>query len=1065
MTCPSRQRLRFAAKFALVTAVLGVFFLTRSYALEHWPLNGRHNYPFDFEYSLSLVAGQGLHTAGALEGPAGVPLLEFLSFKRRALSPAELDAHFSTVDLSKRLGIEHMVASSRILDLYVAALVWKLGGVDWDNLYFVYCLVNTASCLLVFLIARRLAGSYWAGLFAATLYCAFPLQSYLTIFSLRDSSPLWFAVAGFYLLICVADRCRRGWANALTFFALGVTPALGLGWRYDAAMLVPVLGAALVVCLLARRRGWRYVAGASVLFLAGAGLAVTGIDALCHFQRMKTSTGYHIGFYGENTRCNELGLENSFQIDWCDLHSFFQARRLALASAGSTTAPLPGFLSEEHYQQCKVMYLAALRYNAFNILIHFPEFFWRVQGGLPQPGTVQGMDGIALSLLMPPCTQNLHRVVFRPVLGVLAWLVVLGAVAALVVGAEPVASLCLLGFAALYALIFLLVLPMQKHLALTLLPASIFGGIGAWALLRLSRPAVWLRGTMPLLRGWPLRRFALGTAIAAALWGLACLGAYSLSTHERAGYVRAVRALASRGTPAPETLRGKQLFSVRLAPSTALTETGYLLTVHAGAHPGTLVCRHIHHSHPAVAGKVYWTNHHLIPNQTQYFVVSCCQGAAYGDPRPYTCTVSVEDGAEIVASTRLDLSHWDRPSLSMVFHDGERQPGSPRVKAPSSTWLFANMLVCGSPAAGATPWCHAAGINPRSYTAMVNHLVARDRKTGAWRFALSGGCYFSMVTLGNWVPNADWREEALIGDFDGDGLPDVAGREEPNGHWWVALANGAGLENKSWGFSGPAVDEADVAVGDFNGDGFDDVFLRDQKTGMLRVALSRGKCFDHACWGYWSPEVAWAHVRVGDFNGDGKSDVAGFDPATGSWWVARSTGTAFENRCWGQWPAGVAWRHVVVGDFNGDGKSDLAGWDPKTGQWWVALSRGDGFECRPVALTNPSDPWEDVAVGDVDGDGRQDLVGRSAKTGWSWVLLAGANDFKPQTWGAMPGTVRDLCVADFDGDGRADVAWRDPGTGQLWVGRSLGTAFKFECWGLWPTSEDLLPLRVYRPWR
>jgi hypothetical protein len=1083
-----------AVKAMLLMAVLVVHLLSRWYAHQHYPLFGRHNYENDYQYSLSLLAGKGLYTLGPLEGPAADPLKEFFAGARTNVSRLELAEYVQTInENTSRLGIENQYGSARILDLYLAVGLWKVFGISWNVLYLFYAGVSTGCCLLICLIGRRLGGSFWPGLFAAALFCASPLQSFLATFSLRDTSPLWFATLGFYVLICLADRFRGRRANAASFLGLGAAAVIGLGWRLDAAFLVPMLGAGLVFLLIWKRRRPVYVLAASGLFLVGAGLVFTGINALCHFQRQQVSATYHIAYYGENERCNVCGIENSLQIEFCDLQTFFDMCRLNRAVNGKDTPP-PIWLSPEYYRKCKEMYLTSLRYNAFNYVRYLPAFFWRVQAGLAAPTTVQGIDHATLSALIPPWAAEVHRVIFEPLLRLLPWLVVLGAAAALLAGREPAACLCLLGFETAYVLVLFFVLPMHKHLALTLLPVPIFGGLGLWALLRLCRPRAWGSEALAFLRGRSLRWGTVGASVIVGLWGLACLGTYFLSRHERHEYLRAVVQAVQHGIPAPETIRNKQLFSVRLAAADQPT-TGYLLEVRAGSQPGLAVCRNLHHPTTVYWGKVNWTYHRLQPNRTQYMFVSCRQGGSAGDDRPYACTVALDGTAEIVASTRVDLSEWKRLPFSTVFAPGDRHAGSPRVQSPSSGWLFSQVAVSGrsaltkahgpgSPGAQETlqgvlnhltarnletgEWrfalSHATPCTVESFRGVLHHLSARNLDTGEWRFALTNGHWSNVLTLGGWDAGLPWYPETLLGDFDGDGLQDIVGLVQSTGGLWVARFDGARLQNDGWAIASPPGYWTDLAVGDFNGDGLDDLFLRNAKTGALTVALSTGKSFALANWGQGPKGAAWRHVKAADFDGDGRTDVAGYDAATGTWWLARSTGSGFELRPWGHWPAEVDWQHVCVGDFNGDGRCDLAAWDPRTGQWWLALGGPDGFRCQAAATTDPADRWVEVGVGDVNGDGRDALVGRS-ETGACWVGLLEEDQLFFETWGNLPGTPQDLCVADLDGDRRADIAWRDRVTGELWVGLARGDAFQFECWGHWPPAERLTRMRAYRAWK
>ena len=88
----------------------------------------------------------------------------------------------------------------------------------------------------------------------------------------------------------------------------------------------------------------------------------------------------------------------------------------------------------------------------------------------------------------------------------------------------------------------------------------------------------------------------------------------------------------------------------------------------------------------------------------------------------------------------------------------------------------------------------------------------------------------------------------------------------------------------------------DVFVGDFNGDGIADLAGRDPNTRRWRVALSDGNAFHGAEWGRFEKDGPWKFVQVGDFNGDGKADIATWNAATGEWVVGfpRATTSMFK---------------------------------------------------------------------------------------------------------------------------------------------------------------------------
>jgi len=161
------------------------------------------------------------------------------------------------------------------------------------------------------------------------------------------------------------------------------------------------------------------------------------------------------------------------------------------------------------------------------------------------------------------------------------------------------------------------------------------------------------------------------------------------------------------------------------------------------------------------------------------------------------------------------------------------------------------------------------------------------QESGQWFAALSTGTSFTTQLAGAWTTSATWVD-VLNGDFNGDGLVDIVGRQLESGQWWVALANGNGT--------------------------FTTVF-----------------------WDRWSPGFTWADIHAADVNGDGRADIVGRIKESGQWWVGLSNGvTGFSTSLWDAWSPSFTWADVQVGDLNGDGKADLLGRALENGQWWAA---------------------------------------------------------------------------------------------------------------------------------
>jgi hypothetical protein len=83
--------------------------------------------------------------------------------------------------------------------------------------------------------------------------------------------------------------------------------------------------------------------------------------------------------------------------------------------------------------------------------------------------------------------------------------------------------------------------------------------------------------------------------------------------------------------------------------------------------------------------------------------------------------------------------------------------------------------------------------------------------------ATSTGTSFTNAHWGRWSSAVGWLD-VQVGDFDGDGRSDLAGRVASSGDWWVAKSNGDSFTNEKWGRWSTAVGWADVHAGNFGSD-------------------------------------------------------------------------------------------------------------------------------------------------------------------------------------------------------------------------------------------------------
>ena len=276
-----------------------------------------------------------------------------------------------------------------------------------------------------------------------------------------------------------------------------------------------------------------------------------------------------------------------------------------------------------------------------------------------------------------------------------------------------------------------------------------------------------------------------------------------------------------------------------------------------------------------------------------------------------------------------------------------------------------------------------------------------------------------------------------VGDFNGDGVPDLAVANTGSNNVSVLLGNGDGSFQAAESFP-VATGPSSVVVGDFNGDGKLDLAVTTEAgspapplpTDTVSVLLGNGDGTFQEARDSAVSTVGPSSVAVGDFNGDGVPDLAvvganGVSVLLGHGDGTFETGLAFA-------APGVS---VVVDDVDGDGVPDLA----VAGVQGVSVlvGHGDGtFQAaRNFAASDGRVPYS-VAVGDFNGDGVLDLAVASAAPtlitgtapGTVSVLLGNDNGtFQAALNVAVGMDPRFVAVGDFNGDGAPDLVVAEDG--------------------------------------
>jgi hypothetical protein len=169
-----------------------------------------------------------------------------------------------------------------------------------------------------------------------------------------------------------------------------------------------------------------------------------------------------------------------------------------------------------------------------------------------------------------------------------------------------------------------------------------------------------------------------------------------------------------------------------------------------------------------------------------------------------------------------------------------------------------------------------------------------------------------------------------------------------------------------------------VAVGDFNGDGKPDIATVAWSDGVVRIRYGNGDGTLGPINSYATPLGGGPYnLLVADVNRDGKDDIIVPNFQQGSFSILLNNGVGFAASY--DFAGGYIYK-VAVGDFDHDGNPDLAFAAADPGDVKIKLGNGDGsFKPAVSYFTGPSQSSADssagsVAVGDFNGDGLLDLA-------------------------------------------------------------------------------------------
>ncbi len=301
------------------------------------------------------------------------------------------------------------------------------------------------------------------------------------------------------------------------------------------------------------------------------------------------------------------------------------------------------------------------------------------------------------------------------------------------------------------------------------------------------------------------------------------------------------------------------------------------------------------------------------------------------------------------------------------------------------------------------------------------------------------------ITIDDFEPKVDFAASnfaygVTVGDFDGDGKPDIAVTNTNNN--LVSILRNTSTSGSISGASFAAkidfttgTSPHNVEIGDFDGDGKIDLGIlnfSDNSVSIFRNTSSGIGNISFAALLNFTTAINPNGMIISDFDGDGKSDFAVSNYNSGSISAYRNISSGIGNIDFAakvDFPCAGGPSGLSIGDLDGDGKTDVAV-AAVTGSS-IAIFRNIStpgtINFSPQVLFSTSLFSNDVVIGDLNNDGKPDLAAiniasnlisifNNTSSGIGNINFGSKVDF---SLGTNPSAI---VIGDLDGDGKLDLA-------------------------------------------
>ena len=289
--------------------------------------------------------------------------------------------------------------------------------------------------------------------------------------------------------------------------------------------------------------------------------------------------------------------------------------------------------------------------------------------------------------------------------------------------------------------------------------------------------------------------------------------------------------------------------------------------------------------------------------------------------------------------------------------------------------------------------------------------------------------------------------DAAVGDFNKDGFQDLAVSNSGDNTVSILLNNGNGSFATALPFvTGVAGGTPEgVTVGDFNGDGIQDLAVANPGSNQVSILIGNGNGSFQAPLTATSGAAPSAVVTA-DLNGDGFLDLVTTNNNDDTITVLLGNGNGtFQAPV--AYPAGSDPDDLVLVDINGDGKLDVVSTNTTSSDISVFIGNGNGTFAAMVSypVASGSGP-ESISSADFNGDGKIDIVTADQFGNQAVISFnGGAGTFPSCNLTAAGSAAFAVRAADFNGDGKPDLAVVNTGDGTVSILLNQGNLASGSC--------------------